>query len=236
MSCCRKLSILRRAPVKFALSMQEPRHCPPSGQSCLAVRRPGLRVAAQQLPPPTLAAARAPGNRRIRIDPQPHVRPAAAAAVVGVCGRRCIASYRSLQPRRAISCGYGVGRAGFDQETARRARAIRTKLRRGGGRAPAPSGGGRGPERRRVDVDRRRGFAAAGDGATLGRRWRFDPGVRRSGKRFAAVARLRAAAGRELPHDQKQVARCRFLRRLARFDAASTEAAPAWNLRRHLRV
>lgn len=170
--------------------MQEPRHCPPSGQSCLAARRPGLRVAAQQFPPSTLAGARAPGNRRIRFDPQPHVRPGAAAAVVGVCGRRCTASYRSLRRRRAISCDSGVGRAGFDQETARRARAIRTKLRRGGGRAPAPSGGGGGLDRRRVDVDRRRGFAAAGDGATLGRRWRFDPGVRRSGKRFAAVARF----------------------------------------------
>ena len=161
--------------------MQEPRHCPPSGQSCLAVRRPGLRVAAQQFPPPTLTGARAPGNRRIRFDPQPHVRPATAAAVVGVCDRRGAAGYRSLRRRRAISCDSGVGRAGFDQETARRARVIRTKLRRGGGQ---------GPDRRRVDVDRRRGFAVAGDGAILGRRWRFDPGVRRSGKRFAAVARF----------------------------------------------
>ena len=155
MSCCRKLSIPRRAPVKFALSMQEPRHCPPSGQSSLAARRPGLRVAAQQFPPPTLAGARAPGNRRIRFDRQPHVRPATAAAVVGVYGRRCSARYWSLPPRRAIFCDNGGIRVGSDQETARRARAIRTKLRSGGGWAPEPSGGGQEPDRRGVEVDHR---------------------------------------------------------------------------------
>ena len=100
--------------------MQEPRQLPPSDQSS-GRPPPWLRAAARNSSSArTLAGARAPRNRRIRFDPQPPERPA-AAAVVGAFGRSGAVRRGSARPRRAIFSENGIGCARFEQETARRA-------------------------------------------------------------------------------------------------------------------